>query len=361
MSQKIKTSCCAILGHVDVGKTKLLDYMRRTTTLEASGITQQIGTTLYSRERLEKLVGDNLKNKFKLDSMLMIDTPGHECFDMIRGVAMQVADVVILMVDMLKGLEKQTTIVIKLLLELKVPFIVCVNKIDRIYGWTKPKNDDNLNISNVLKRMSSDTLSKFHNYVRQIQSELYDCYVSSELYYKNKNPNEITSIVPISAETGEGIPDLIMLISSMAEKKYFSNKLITADVSHGYILDSHYDKHHGTYYVALHRNGLLSKGDTILINSNKCTIKHILTNANNKEIKDDHKFLRVDSIDRSLGIGIILDATKPIEPASMYILESHATRIDPTEVALKTKSSNDYENSWSSLLVKKKSLCLHIL
>lgn len=86
--KKIRTPCCAVLGHVDVGKTKLLDYMRHTETEEASGITQQIGATLYNRDRLERLVGENLKNKIKIDSMLMIDTPGHECFDMIRSVAL---------------------------------------------------------------------------------------------------------------------------------------------------------------------------------------------------------------------------------------------------------------------------------
>jgi translation initiation factor 5B len=115
LQTQLRTPCCAVLGHVDVGKTKLLDYMRHTSTEEASGITQQIGTTLYNKDRLEKLIGPNLKTKFNIDSLLMIDTPGHECFDTIRNVAIMITDVVILIIDMIKGIEKQTIHVISLL------------------------------------------------------------------------------------------------------------------------------------------------------------------------------------------------------------------------------------------------------
>ena len=107
-TNKILIPCCAVLGHVDVGKTKLLDFMRKTDTVEASGITQQIGTTLYTRDTLKCLIGKSIKTKIKIDSLLMIDTPGHECFDMIRAVALKVADIVILVIDILKGIEKQT-------------------------------------------------------------------------------------------------------------------------------------------------------------------------------------------------------------------------------------------------------------
>ncbi len=235
--EKIQTPCCAVLGHVDVGKTALLDRMRRTVTDEASGITQQIGTTLYSRSRLEKLIGDKLKKQFNSDALLMIDTPGHECFDMIRYVALKVVDVVILMIDVLKDLEKQTISVISMLQEHNVPFIICLNKIDRIYGWknVKPIADpvletDMLNINSVLKRIDSDTKTRFDNYIDKIKNKLYEFDIISELYYKNDNPKKIVSIVPISAKTGEGIPDLIMLISVMAERRYLTDDLIDKNI-----------------------------------------------------------------------------------------------------------------------------------
>jgi translation initiation factor 5B len=92
------TPCCTVVGHVDVGKTSLLDYMRGTNTLEAQGITQQIGCTKYSRERLEYLMGEKMRTKLKIDQMLWIDTPGHECFDMIRLIGMRCTDIVIIII-----------------------------------------------------------------------------------------------------------------------------------------------------------------------------------------------------------------------------------------------------------------------
>lgn len=373
-TDKIRTPCCAVLGHVDVGKTKLLDYMRRSETEEASGITQQIGTTLYNRSRLETLVGSNLKNKFTLDSMLMIDTPGHECFDIIRYVALRVADVVILMIDMVKGLEKQTIDVITHLIRFNVPFIICLNKMDRIFNWCVPKNDDKLNISSVLKRMTSDISAMYNDYVKKIKYKLYEHEVNSELYYHNKSPDSIVSIVPISAKTGEGIPDLIMLISTMAEKRYLSDKMIDSNICHGYILDTHYDKNHGNYQVALHRNGLLKRGDRVLISTGDCKViyrvKYILLNASdNKEIKDDHRFLRSDMIDRSMGFGIILEPENhmncEIKPASTYVLEKDILDGKISQQYIddnsKTSSENILEARWNKYLCGNSTPGIHVV
>jgi translation initiation factor 5B len=366
--------CCAILGHVDVGKTKLLDYMRKTKTEEASGITQQMGMTLYDRTRLEELVGDKLKTKFSIDSLLIIDTPGHEQFDLIRNVASKVVDVVILMIDIIKGIEEQTVNIISNLLKSNIPFIICLNKMDTIYEW-KVKNDNTndfaLNLANVLKRMSKDVLKRYEDYVRKIQNKLYEYEITSKLYYDKTNSastSDTVLMVPISAKTGEGIPDLILLISAMAEKKYFSDKLIETDITHGYILDLHYDKNYGNYYVALHRNGSLNKGDTILIcNNEKITryqIKTILLHPDNKEMKDDHKFLRSETIDKSvksIGIGLIIEnADKTfakLKPGSMYVLESNVTEnkitIDDLKEQEKTSTIVEYESRWTNCLCSK--------
>lgn len=359
---QINTPCSAVLGHVDVGKTKLLDYMRSTATLEASEITQQIGTTLYNRDRLEILVGPLLKSKIGIDSLLMIDTPGHECFDMIRYVAMRVADVVILMVDIIKGLEKQTISVINLLVKLNVPFIVCLNKMDKIYGWKKPDHNEPLHLASVLRRIekNKDVYNRFHDYIQKIQFKLYEYDVFTELYYKNKTPDTVMNIVPISAETGEGVPDLIMLISTLAQKRYLSDKIIESGATHGYILDSHYDKQHGRYHVALHRGGVLNKGDVVVMNvknaeRSRYLVKHILVNTDNRELKDDHSFIRIDSIERSIGYGLILEPLNGnddvVEPSSIYIKDTDLQQVDMTHI--KYTGADDYVDRWRSYTCKK--------
>jgi translation initiation factor 5B len=363
--QQIKTPCCAVLGHVDVGKTKLLDYLRHTETEEAQGISQQIGTTLYSRQRLEKLIG-NLKDNIGLDALLMIDTPGHECFDLIRYVALKVSDIVILIIDMIKGIEKQTINIISLLQKHNVFFIICVNKMDRIYGWQKNTLDsNNNNLANVLHRMSPPVREKYDHYINQIKLKLYEYDVISELYYLNKSPNIIINIVPISAGTGEGIPDLLMLIGGLCLRKYLSDPLIDTKITHGYILDSHYDKHYGHYYQIIHRFGKLSKDDHVIIKNIKYRIRQILVNSDNEEIKDEHRFTRVNMIDRSCGAGLLLDVPSlsfldhgAIEPGSLYVLETDAERVMNQNQAIDPSGQQiedpGYEKIWQTKYLCKK-------
>lgn len=353
--QKIKTPCCACMGHVDVGKTMLLDYMRKTETVEASGITQQIGATLYSKNRLEQLVGTNLAARIGIDSLLMIDTPGHECFETIRYVAMKVSDVVVLIIDMIKGLEKQTINIIQLLEKEKTPFIICLNKMDRIYGW-KRMVDNRLNIANVLKRMDLDVKKKYDDYVGKIKMELYKYEVNSELYYLNKDPDNIAPIVPISAKSGEGIPDLIMLISSMAEKKYLKNVMIEKNMTHGYILNTQYDDSLGQYHVTIHRNGILKKGDTITMNGNKYLIKQLFVNRDNNEIKNDHKFMRTDIVEKAMGIGIIFESMNGkkidiLEPSLLYLLGSEEEIQNLSRFT--QPLSDSFDKKWISCMCKK--------
>jgi translation initiation factor 5B len=361
---KIRTPFCTVLGHVDVGKTKLLDYMRNTKTEEASGITQQIGSTLFSRDRLETLVGDNLKTKMSIDSILVIDTPGHECFDMIKTVAASVADVVILLIDIIKGIEKQTIYVINLLKSRDISFIICLNKMDKIYGWNKYLKDDainnfdndhKLNLSSVLKRQNNEVKERYDKYIQNIINSLYEYDINSCLYYKNNHPESIINIGPISAQMGEGIPDLIMLISSMAERRYFQDKLIDHDIVHGYILDSQYDKNNGKYWVSLHRNGQLKKDDTIIINEKEYRVKYILLQSDNKEIRDDNRFMRIDEIDRPMGYGIILESENSetdIINGSRYILKNqYDVMIDKLDL-MKIDQTN-YEESWKQYICEK--------
>nr|CAD1829228.1 unnamed protein product [Ananas comosus var. bracteatus] len=263
-SSDLRSPICCILGHVDTGKTKLLDCIRQTNVQEgeAGGITQQIGATYFPteniRERTKELKADAT---LKVPGLLVIDTPGHESFTNLRSRGSSLCDIAILVVDIMHGLEPQTIESLNLLKSRNTEFIVALNKVDRLYGW---KRSPNAPIVKALKQQSEDVKREFNMRLTQIVTQFKEQGLNTALYYKNKEMGETFNIVPTSAISGEGIPDLLLLLIQWAQKTMVE-KLTYVDEVQCTVLEVKVIEGLGTTIDVVLVNGILHEGDQIVV------------------------------------------------------------------------------------------------
>lgn len=338
MENQITPICC-ILGHVDVGKTKLLDYLRKTTTREVSGITQQIGTTYFNSATLEKICGSLAKN-LSISGMVMIDTPGHDCFTTMRYVGAIVSHVVILIVDITSGLEKETINCLNFIKKYhNSNFIIAVNKLDKINGW---QSVPNASLKKTLDK-NKKIIPLLKSYIDKIICELACQGINACLYYDNKDINTYVSMVPISASTGEGIPDLIVLMSKMVDKtkkNIMANPIV--NYTFGYFLDNRYEDGTGYFNISINVNGKLANGNEIIIvdrdnrqNVTTKIIKGLVLSQEGKEMKEKSKYMPTLEINGTQGVGITLTEKKFIPSSgSIYAVCDNMTENEKENLAI---------------------------
>uniref|UniRef100_A0A453A3X6 Tr-type G domain-containing protein n=1 Tax=Aegilops tauschii subsp. strangulata TaxID=200361 RepID=A0A453A3X6_AEGTS len=303
----LRSPICCILGHVDTGKTKLLDCIRRTNVQEgeAGGITQQIGATYFPteniRERTRELKADAT---LKVPGLLVIDTPGHESFSNLRSRGSSLCDIAILVVDIMHGLEPQTIESLNLLKSRDAVFIVALNKVDRLYGW---KTCPNAPIGKAFRQQNDDVKLEFNTRLTDIVTQFKMQGVNTALYYKNKEMEDTFNIVPTSAVSGEGIPDLLLLLVQWAQKT-MEEKLTFVDEVQCTVLEVKVIEGHGTTVDVVLVNGMLHEGDQIVVCGMQgpivTTIRALLTPHPMKELRVKGTYLHHKKIRAAQGIKI---------------------------------------------------------
>ncbi|EOX92724.1 Eukaryotic translation initiation factor 2 family protein isoform 3 [Theobroma cacao] len=306
--ENLRSPICCIMGHVDTGKTKLLDCIRGTNVQEgeAGGITQQIGATYFPaeniRERTRELKADA---KLKVPGLLVIDTPGHESFTNLRSRGSGLCDIAILVVDIMHGLEPQTIESLNLLKMRNTEFIVALNKVDRLYGWKVLRNAP---ILKSLKQQSKDVQNEFNMRLTHIVTQFKEQGLNTELYYKNREMGETFSIVPTSAITGEGIPDLLLLLVQWAQKTMVE-KLTFNDEVQCTVLEVKVIEGLGTTIDVVLVNGVLHEGDQIVVSGLQqgpivTTVRALLTPHPMKELRVKGTYMQHKEIKAAMGIKI---------------------------------------------------------
>jgi translation initiation factor 5B len=262
----IRQPIVTICGHVDHGKTSILDYFRGTSLqeMEAGGITQKISFTLYPGKQIEKSCPLLEKNKMKLEipGFLFIDTPGHAAFTNLRKRGGSLADLAILVIDINEGIKPQTAEVIQILKFNKTPFMIALNKIDNISGWRTNK-DSNISLQRNIESQPVNVKSLFDERYMTIAGSLSSYGFDADLFYNISDFTKKICLVPCSARTGEGISELMMMLCGLSQK-YLAERLKLGEEAKGIVLEVKKDKSND-YVEAILYDGELKKNDEIAV------------------------------------------------------------------------------------------------
>ncbi|AKB84840.1 translation initiation factor IF-2 [Methanococcoides methylutens] len=309
VNENLRTPIVCVMGHVDHGKTSLLDNIRGSAVVsgEAGAITQHIGATEVPIESIVDKCGDpGLLNKFIVPGLLFIDTPGHHAFTTLRSRGGALADLAVVIVDINEGFKPQTIESLHILKQHKTPFIVVANKIDKIHGWNPQKGAPFLasyNKQSEHVRASLDT--KFY----EVIGELYNHGFSSDRYDRVADFQHNIGVIPISAMTGEGIPDLLMVLLGLAQRFLESNLHYDAEgPGVGTVLEVKEERGLGTTIDLILYDGTLRKGDTIVVGSLgepiQTKVRAVLKPRVLSEINVEDKFKQVSKVTAAIGIKI---------------------------------------------------------
>ena len=306
----IRQPIVSVLGHVDHGKTSFLDYIRATRVAERESgkITQHIGATEVPTEAIESICGPLLHGKkLEIPGLLFIDTPGHNAFTTLRARGGALADLAVLLVDINEGLKPQTIESIHILRTYKTPFVIAANKIDLFYGYKSKNMPFILNFEKQGSRVKERFDEKFYELVGELQSE----GITAERYDRVRDFKTTFSIVPMSAKTGEGIADLLMVLSGLAQRYLEENLTLddTEEPGEATVLEVKEEKGLGKALDIILFRGKIRREDTIVIGGKELTItrvKAILRPAPLDEIRDPKKkFKRVNEVYAAAGVKIL--------------------------------------------------------
>lgn len=321
----LRAAVVCVLGHVDTGKTKILDKLRRTNVQdgEAGGITQQIGATnvpLSAIKEQTKVVMDYATKKFLVPGLLIIDTPGHESFSNLRNRGSSLCDISILVVDIMHGLEPQTIESINILKSKKTPFIVALNKIDRLYDWqTNPRKD----IRDILSCQHSNTQNEFKTRSQNVVLQFAEQGLNAALFYENPDPKTYVSLVPTSAITGEGMGNLLDLIVENCQTHLYK-RLLFNDELQATVLEVKAITGLGTTIDTILVNGYLKEGDTIVVAGTDgpvvTQIRSLLMPQPLKELRVKNAYVEYKEIKAAQGVKIAAkDLEKAIAGLNIYV------------------------------------------
>jgi translation initiation factor 5B len=328
---QLRQPVVVVLGHVDSGKTSLLDRVRGTAVQarEVGGITQHIGASFFPIETIKDITGPLYqrlsKSETQIPGLLVIDTPGHEVFANLRVRGGSAADLAIVVADVNKGFEPQTIESIEILRKRKVPFVIALNKIDMVTGWRK--NSLSPFVSEEMKNQDVNVLEMLDTKIYNVVGSLSRLGYSSEAFWRVKDFTKELAIVPVSAVTGVGIPELLAVLVGLAQQ--FMGRRLERHTSgaRGIVLEINEEVGLGPSANVILLDGIIKHGDVVVVAKRDgaviTKIKALLVPKPLDEMRDPRdKFKPVDQVISAAGLKITsTDLDGVLAGSPLYVLE----------------------------------------
>lgn len=329
---QIRQPIVAVLGHVDSGKTSLLDRIRGTGVQgrEAGGITQHIGASFLPTSVIQETCGALYKklrqsSENQVPGLLVIDTPGHEVFTNLRTRGGSAADIAILVIDVNRGFQPQTNESLTILQNRKVPFVVALNKCDQISGWRPSETPF---ISQAIKEQDASIQADLDQKIYDVVGTLSILGYKSEAFFRVQDFKSEIAIVPISARSGVGIPELLSVLVGLTQQ-YLQKRLIQEEKEpRGIVLEVKDETGLGQTANIILIDGTIKRENSIVVAKRDVVVaaklKAILLPKPLDEMRDPRdKFKPVSQVDAAAGLKIVSNDLEGVLPGStLYVAQN---------------------------------------
>jgi translation initiation factor 5B len=349
----------SVLGHVDSGKTTLLDNIRESKIVdgEAGGITQMIGATEIPLDTVEDVCGDllqQLDTNLTIPGLLFIDTPGHAAFSSLRKRGGSISDIAILVIDIEQGVQPQTEEAIKILRESSTPFIIALNKVDKLPGWKSQEQCFSKNI----QFQSEKNVKALDDRIYELMADLNEYGFVIDRFDRVDNFREKVGVVPISAMTGEGLPELLMTVAGLAQNYLEDDLEVEEGDGKATVLEVSEQKGFGTTVDVIHYDGTIHEDDKIVYGTPEgvkvTDARALLKPRPLKEIRLDKQYQEVGKVEPASGVKIAGQDLEGVVPgAPLRAGKDTEKLIEEVEQELETSS---FETDDEGLIAKADSL-----
>jgi translation initiation factor 5B len=313
MPSMLRSPIVTVLGHVDHGKSTLLDNVRGTNIVdrESGSITQSIGASKLPMETVRERAGSlfsQLGDKVDLPGLLFIDTPGHAAFTALRERGSSLANLAVLVVDVQDGLQPQTEEAIRILQEAQTPFVIAANKIDLVHGF----DTSSTSFLDAYHEQSDAVQHKLDQRIYELIGELHDSFdLQADRFDRVDDYQETLAIVPCSAKENIGLGEVLFVLVGLAQRFLEDDLEVSRDdAGKGVVLEVKEEQGMGKTLDTILYDGFIGDDDEVIIDGLNGPIQGQIRGLfMPKELSDSRdesaEYQRVDKAVAATGVKIL--------------------------------------------------------